>query len=135
MKRFSEDHLWVDVSRNGARVGITAYASEELGEISFIELPETGAVLTQGETLCVMESIKAAQDVVAPLSGTVAEVNLRLENEPELLNSGPETDGWICQLTELEDDEIDELMTEQEYEAYIAADAEDGDADEDDDDR
>ncbi len=132
MKRFSEDHLWVDVSKGGAKVGITAYASEELGEITFVELPEEGAVLTQGDTLCVLESVKAAQDLVAPLSGTIAKVNERLEDEPELLNSGPEADGWLCQLTELEEEEIDELMTEQEYETYTTGDADDGDDDGDD---
>ncbi|MCF7853958.1 MAG: glycine cleavage system protein GcvH [Candidatus Pacebacteria bacterium] len=129
MKRFSEEHLWVDVHKNEATIGITAYAAEELGEITFIELPDVGFVLTQGETLCVVESVKAASDIVAPLSGSVAAVNEKLENEPGLLNSAPEAEGWICRVEEIERQEVDGMMREEEYEAFISSDTENEDED------
>ena len=119
MKKYSEDHQWVEVKKSAATVGITAYAAEELGEITFVELPELGTVVTQGEPLCVVESAKAASDVFAPLSGTVSEVNAGLDENPALINDSPERDGWICRLKEIETAELDELMSDAEYEAYV----------------
>ncbi|MFO7820668.1 MAG: glycine cleavage system protein GcvH [Lentisphaeria bacterium] len=121
MKRFSEDHVWAEIQDGEATVGITPYAAEELGEITFVEVPETGVVLTAGDQLCVVESSKAASDVFVPLGGTIVDVNTRLENSPELLCSSPEQEGWICRLSELDPKDIDGLMTEQEYETYVAA--------------
>jgi glycine cleavage system H protein len=128
MKRFSEDHVWIDVRKDVGRIGITSFAADELGEISFIELPEEGTVITQGETLCVIESVKAATDVVVPASGTVASVNLVLEDKPELLNASPEGEGWICTLSEVDPVELEALMNEEEYEALTSG---EGEADED----
>jgi len=120
MRRFSEEHQWIEVANGVGTVGITAYAAEELGEITFVELPDTGASLTQGEPLCVVESVKAASDVFAPIGGTVAEVNGRLEANPALISTSPERDGWICRLRELEMGELDGMMTEEQYEAFVA---------------
>lgn len=122
MKRFSEEHEWVEVADGVAAVGITAYAAEELGEITFVELPEQGTVLGQGDSLCVVESVKAASDVFVPIGGTIMEVNGRLEEEPELVNASPEGEGWICKLTEVDEGELDSLMSEEEYEAFTSSD-------------
>ena len=124
-KRYAEEHEWVVVEDGVATVGITAYAAEELGDITFVELPEPGVVLAQGDTMCVIESVKAASDVFAPIGGTVSAVNTRLEEEPGLVNDSAEGEGWICRLQEVEEPEMDGLMTEKEYEEFIAGD-EDG---------
>jgi glycine cleavage system H protein len=127
MRRYSEEHQWVEVSRGAATVGITAYAAEELGELTFVELPAVGTSVTQGENLCVVESVKAASDVFAPVSGTVSEVNQALDANPALVNASPERDGWICRLKEVEAAEMEGMMTEEEYEAFIASEDEDDD--------
>ena len=121
-KRYSEEHEWVVVEDGVATVGITAYAAEELGDITFVELPEPGVVLAQGDTMCVIESVKAASDIFAPIGGTVGPVNSRLEEEPGLVNDSPEGEGWICRLQEVEEPEMDGLLTEKEYEEYVAGD-------------
>lgn len=120
MKRFSEDHVWAEVENDTATVGITAYAAEELGEITFIEVPEVDTVLTESEPLCVVESSKAASDVFAPIGGSIVEVNARLDKSPDLLNSSPEQEGWICRISEFDAKDVENLMTEEEYEAYVA---------------
>jgi glycine cleavage system H protein len=124
MKRYSEEHQWVEVRGGKARVGITAYAAEELGDISFVELPDVGLVLAQGEPLCVVESVKAASDVFAPVGGTVSAVNERLEDEPELVSASPEKEGWICELNELDEADLENLMDEIEYEEFLGTDPE-----------
>ena len=118
MKKYSEEHLWVEVAGDLATVGVTAYAADELGDITFVELPEVGAVLTSGEPFCVIESAKAATDVIAPCRGIVAAVNAKLDDDPALVNSSPEQGGWICRLKEFSQTEVDTLMGEREYEAY-----------------
>ena len=127
MQRYSEEHQWVETDKGVATVGITAYAAEELGDITFVELPEVGIVLTQSEPLCVVESVKAASDVFAPIGGTIAAVNDRLEENPALINASPERDGWICRLKEFDPSEMVEMMTEEEYEAFLAGEDDDED--------
>jgi glycine cleavage system H protein len=124
MKRYSEEHQWVELLDGVATVGITAFAAEELGEISFVELPPMGTAFAQGEVLCVVESVKAASDVFCPVAGIVAAVNAQLEDEPALINASPEKDGWICQLREVAQADLEGLMTEEDYEEFIAADEE-----------
>jgi glycine cleavage system H protein len=119
MKRYSEDHQWVEVNGELATIGITAYAAEELGEITFVELPDLGSVLSPGDTLCVVESAKAASDVFVPIGGTVREVNMALESEPSLINASAERDGWICTLEDVDLGELDSLMDEDDYEAFV----------------
>ncbi|NMA20739.1 MAG: glycine cleavage system protein GcvH [Lentisphaerae bacterium] len=119
MIRYSEEHQWIKACGNGIwEVGITAYAAEELGELNFVELPKVGDEFAGGEPLCVVESVKAASDVFAPVSGTVTEVNLALEKNPALLNESPEADGWICRFKDVDPSELDALMDRADYEAY-----------------
>lgn len=125
MKRFSEEHEWVELVDGIATIGITAYAAAELGDITFIELPETGVVLGQGEALCVVESVKAASDVFVPIGGTIVEVNGKLEEEPEQINDSAENDAWICKLNEVDASEMEGLMTEEEYEAFTSSEDDD----------
>ena len=119
MKRFSEDHVWADIEENVATVGITTYASDEIGEITFVEPPELNTVVTQGESLCVVESSKAATDIFAPIGGTVVKVNTKLSAKPELMNSSPESEGWICKVQDFDKQDIDNMMTEEEYEKFV----------------
>ncbi|MBN2450395.1 MAG: glycine cleavage system protein GcvH [Lentisphaeria bacterium] len=119
MRYFSEEHVWIAIRNGKGTLGISAYAAEELGEITFVELPEVGSVLEQGDTLCVVESAKAATDVITPLSGTVRAVNTALNRNPDLMNQSPETDGWICRMDDLDEDELSSLMSEDDYEAFI----------------
>ena len=124
MRKYSEEHQWVEIKDGVATIGITAYAAEELGDITFIELPEKGTVFAQGDTLCVVESVKAASDVFAPVGGTVKEVNERLDKDPGLINASPEKDGWVCRFDEVDETELDGLMTEAQYEEFIASESE-----------
>jgi len=119
MKRFSEEHQWVEYDGRQATIGITAYAAEELGEITFVELPEPGVVVSQGEALCVVESTKAASDVFAPVGGMVVAVNGLLEKTPALVNDSPETKAWICRLEEVDEADFENLMTEARYDSQL----------------
>ena len=121
MKRFSEDHLWLEFADDVATIGVTVHAAEELGEVCFVELPEIGAVLAQADALCVVESDKAASDVFCPVDGTVTEVNERLEENPGLVNDSAEGEGWLCRLGEVDEAEVDGLMTEEAYERFLEA--------------
>ena len=120
MKRFSEEHEWVEVAEDIASVGITAYAAKELGEITFVELPEVNASFEQGDVLAVVESVKAAADVFCPVGGTVCEVNESLDEQPELINASAEMEAWICRLKGFRQGDVDALMTEDEYEEFTA---------------
>jgi len=119
MKRFSEEHQWVEYDGRQATIGITAYAAEELGEITFVELPDLGGAVSQGEPLCVVESTKAASDVFAPVGGTVVAVNELLEKTPALVNDSPETKAWICRLEEVDEADLENLMTEARYDSLL----------------
>jgi glycine cleavage system H protein len=123
MIRYSEEHQWVKVCENGLwEIGITAYAADELGELNFVELPKIGLELAAGEPLCVVESVKAASDIFAPVGGIVVEANQVLEKEPALLNESPEERGWLCRLKNVDSAELDMLMSRAEYEAYCQQD-------------
>ncbi|MCF7791943.1 MAG: glycine cleavage system protein GcvH [Victivallales bacterium] len=119
MKKYTKEHEWVSIEDSVATLGITAYAAKELGDITFVELPEEDDDATQGEVLTVVESVKAATDVFSPVNGTVTEVNEELEDNPQLVNSSPEEDGWICRVGGVDKTEIDDLMTEEEYKSYL----------------
>jgi glycine cleavage system H protein len=117
---YTKDHEWVKMEGNGlARVGITDYAQQELGDIVFIELPNEGDVKNIGEGLAVVESVKAASDIYVPLSGTVVEVNKELEQRPELINEDPYGQGWVAIIQLSDPTEEDQLMKAEEYSAYI----------------
>jgi glycine cleavage system H protein len=115
--RYSKEHEWVRAEDGRATIGITSFAADELGDIVFIELPETGSTLSQFGTFGVVESVKAVSDLFAPVSGEVAEVNEKLRDTPELLNSDPFGEGWIARVTLADDAELDNLMDAAAYAA------------------
>ncbi len=116
---YTEDHEWIDVDGETATVGITDYAQGQLGDIVFAEIPATGAALKKGGDAAVVESVKAASDVYAPVSGTVIEGNAALESEPALVNSDPEGEGWFFKLTLSDTSELDSLMDAAAYKAFV----------------
>ncbi|MAS12926.1 MAG: glycine cleavage system protein H [Nitratireductor sp.] len=117
---FTEDHEWIKVENGVATVGITDYAQEQLGDLVFVELPETGATLSKGDTAVVVESVKAASDVYAPVDGEVAEVNDALTGDPALVNSAPTGDGWLWKMKLSDESQLEGLMDEAAYKASIA---------------
>lgn len=118
---YLETHEWarIDEQAETARIGISAFAQDELGDIVFVELPEPGDAIEQDGELGVVESIKAVSDLYAPLSGTVNEVNDAVFDEPERLNEDPYGDGWLLELEEIDTDETDGLLAPEEYERQI----------------
>ena len=116
---FTKDHEWVDVEGDTGTIGITDYAQGQLGDITYVEAPEVGKVLAKGDTAAVVDSVKAAADVYAPVSGTVSAVNAALEGEPELVNTDPELGGWLFRLTLSDAGELAGLMNEAAYADYI----------------
>ena len=115
---FSEEHEWIDVDGQTATIGITDYAQSQLGDIVFVEVPAAGTQLAKGKEAAVVESVKAASDVFAPVSGTVIEGNAALEDEPALVNTSPEGDGWFFKLTISNAGELDGLMDEAKYKTF-----------------
>ncbi|MBK5263835.1 MAG: glycine cleavage system protein GcvH [Alphaproteobacteria bacterium] len=118
---FTDEHEWIDVEGEIATVGITDYAQGQLGDIVFVELPAEGAVFEKGDDAAVVESVKAASDVYAPISGEVVEVNGDLEDEPALVNSDAEEDGWFFKLRLTDASELEGLMNEAAYNTFVAA--------------
>ena len=118
--RYTEDHEWIRIDDDGiAVVGITDYAQEQLGEIVFVELPEVGDEIERGAEAAVIESVKAASELFAPVSGTVAEINETLNDEPALVNEDPTGQGWFLRIETVGDESLDGLMTEDEYLRYV----------------
>ena len=117
---FTEDHEWVDVDGDIGTVGITDYAQGQLGDIVFVDIPEEGKALTKGDEAAVVESVKAASDVYSPVSGNVLEGNPALADEPALVNSDPEGEGWFFKITLSDPSEVESLMDETAYEAFVA---------------
>ena len=117
---FTEDHEWIDVDGEVGTVGITDFAQQQLGDIVFVEVPEEGKELAKGDDAAVVESVKAASDIYAPVSGVVLEGNPDLADEPALANSSPEEDGWFFKLTLTDAEELEALMDESAYEAFVA---------------
>ena len=121
MRYFTTDHEWIDVDGGTAVVGITNHAQEQLGDIVFVEVPSAGTKVTKGGDAAVVESVKAASDVYAPVSGTVTEGNAALEGEPALVNTAPEGDGWFFKLTLDDAGELDGLMDRAAYDAFVGS--------------
>ena len=117
---FTEEHEWIEVEGDRATIGITDYAQGQLGDIVFVEVPSEGTQLAKGKEAAVVESVKAASDVYSPVSGTVTEGNSALEDDPALVKSAPETDGWFFKLTVADAGELDGLMDEAAYEDFVA---------------
>jgi glycine cleavage system H protein len=117
--RYLESHEWVSTEGDAARVGISDFAQDELGDVVFVELPDEGDELVAGDSFGVVESIKAVSDLYAPVSGTVVEVNEDLFDRPELLNEDPYGDGWLLEVEPSDRDEFEDLHTAAEYREQI----------------
>ena len=115
---FTQDHEWIEVDGDTGTVGITDYAQGQLGDIVFVELPEAGRHVTQGGDAAVVESVKAASDVYAPVSGEVTEGNDAVADEPALVNSDPEGEGWFFRLRLADTGELNDLMNAEQYKAF-----------------
>ena len=116
---FTEDHEWVDVDGDTGTVGISDYAQGQLGDVVFVELPEIGKALAKGGEAAVVESVKAASEVYAPVSGEVVEVNGELEAAPGTVNEDPAGKGWFLKIRIKDAGELDALMNEAEYQNYV----------------
>lgn len=123
--RYAPSHEWARVEEDFVTVGISDFAQQSLGDVVFVELPEVGAELYAGTEACVVESVKAAADVYAPVSGTVVEVNQDLEDAPELVNQDPYGDGWFYKVEANDIDEVDELLDADAYELHCESDDDD----------
>ena len=115
---FTEDHEWIAVDGDTGIVGISAYAAKALGDVVFVELPDVGAELGKGDEAAVVESVKAASEVYAPIGGDVTEVNGALEDEPAKVNEDPTGDGWFLKIKIADKGELDSLMDEDAYKNY-----------------
>ncbi|MDB5592999.1 glycine cleavage system protein GcvH [Enterovirga sp.] len=119
--RYTKDHEYVRVEGDVGTVGITDYAQSQLGDVVHVELPELGRVLARGDEAAVVESVKAASEVFAPVSGTVTAVNGELEAAPNAVNDDPAGSGWFLKLQLSDPAELDGLMSEQDYAAFVAS--------------
>ena len=116
---FTKDHEWIRAESTTGKVGISSHAAHELGDVTFVELPKVGAKVTQGGLLGSIESVKAASDIYAPVSGTVIAVNSALDSTPELVNESPEEGAWMAEIEIADQAELGKLMTRDQYEAYL----------------
>ncbi len=119
--KYTKDHEWVLLDGDTITMGITNHAQSELGDITFVELPDLDTEVSKGDELCTIESVKAAADVFAPINGTVCTINESLEDEPEKLNQSPYTEGWICKLNNIDTKEVSNLMDATAYQNFIDA--------------
>ena len=118
-KYYTKEHEWVEIDGTQATVGISAHAAKELGDITYVELPQIGKMVKQFGSLAGIESVKAASDIYAPVSGKVIQVNDKLDDTPELVNQGAESQGWICKLDGVDASETGALMDATAYAAYL----------------
>ncbi|MGC6471496.1 MAG: glycine cleavage system protein GcvH [Parvibaculales bacterium] len=116
---FTKDHEWIDVDGETATVGITEYAQSQLGDVVFVEVPEQGRQVAKGDDAAVVESVKAASDVYAPVSGEVVEGNTALDENPALVNEAPDGEGWFFKMKLADPQETSDLMDQAAYDAYI----------------
>jgi len=117
-RKYTEDHEWVEVDGETGMIGISDYAQEQLGDVVFVELPDVGKMLDRGDEAAVVESVKAAAEVYAPLGGEVIEVNDALNGDPSLVNTDAFGDGWFAKLRLTDPSELDELMDEAAYKTF-----------------
>lgn len=116
---YTEDHEWLHVENGVATVGITDYAQEQLGDLVFVELPEVGRAVSKGDAAVVVESVKAASDVYAPIDGEITEVNDALSADPALVNSAPTSEGWLWKMTIADESQLSGLLDEAGYKEHI----------------
>ena len=118
--KFTKDHEWIRIEGETAVVGITDYAQQQLGDVVFVELPDVGKTLERGKDAAVVESVKAASEVYAPVDGEVTEINKLLQDQPDTVNSDPQGDGWFFKVKLADTAQLDALMNETEYNNMIA---------------
>lgn len=119
--KYTKDHEWVKRANGTARMGITDFAQEELGDVVYVELPEVGREVKQFDAFITVESVKAASDVYAPVSGTVVEVNSELEDHPEFVNESPYEKGWMAVIEMSHPGDLENLMSAEEYQEHIGS--------------
>ena len=118
-KKYTKDHEWVSIDNGIATVGISNHAQESLGDIVFIELPSVGKSVNEKDEICVVESVKAASDIYAPIDGEIMEVNNNLESDAAIINQDAENTGWIFKMKVSNLSQYDELMTEDDYKKFL----------------
>ena len=120
-RRYSKEHEWVLIESEGqAVVGITQYAQDQLGDVVYVDLPDAGATVEQFQKLGEIESVKAVSDLFSPLSGEIVEANTELEQKPELVNEDPYSGGWMVRMTGIDQAQLDNLLSAEEYESYLS---------------
>ncbi len=120
-RRYSKEHEWVLIEGEGqALVGITQYAQDQLGDVVYVDLPDAGATVEQFQKLGEIESVKAVSDLFSPLSGEIVEANTELEQKPELVNEDPYSGGWMVRMTGIDQTQLDNLLSAEEYESYLS---------------
>ncbi len=117
--KYTKDHEWIKLDGDIATVGVSAHAAEQLGDVVFVELPEVGAEFTKGDDAAVVESVKAASEIYAPISGTITAINEALEDAPETVNAAPETDGWFFKMKISDASELDDMMDADAYKKFL----------------
>ena len=117
---FTKEHEWVKINNGLAIIGISDFAQEQLGDIVSIELPKAGGIFKQGQTIAIIDSVKASSDIYAPISGEIAEVNEELIEKPEIINQSPYDLGWIAKIKPSDMEEFETLMTKEKYDRYIS---------------
>ena len=118
-KFFTKDHEWIEVDGDMATIGITSYAQSQLGDVVFVEVPEAGRQVAKGDDAAVVESVKAASDVYAPVTGEVVEGNAALDENPALVNEAPDAEGWFFKMKLADPNETSDLMDQAAYDAYV----------------
>lgn len=118
MKKFAKTHEWVKVDGNLAIVGISNHAQEKLGDVVYVDLPQVGKVVKKNEAFMSVESVKAASDIYAPVSGKIVEVNEKLSNQPELINKDAEGEGWLVKIEMSDPNELSDLLDEESYRRF-----------------
>lgn len=119
MRYYTEEHTWVEVTDDEATIGISEYLAKQLGEITFVELPEEDDCFNIGDRLGEIESEETSEDLYSPISGSISAVNDVLADAPELLGDSPEDKGWICRMVDFDPDDLEDLMDEDAYQEYI----------------
>lgn len=117
---FTEDHEWISTEQDGARLGITDYAQQQLGDVVFVELPTIGRVVKKGEAFAVVESVKAASEIYAPCDGTILAINSDLTENPSTINASPQRDGWLVKIGPSDSSQLAGLLDDQQYQHHIA---------------
>ena len=117
-KHYTKDHEWVDIQANEATIGITQYAVDELGDIVYIELPDVGRLVTKGDEIGTIESVKTVSSIYAPLSGTITRINNDLPSRPDIINESSDANGWIVAIKPSKIDEMESLLSMDDYQTY-----------------